>query len=171
MNGMVEKYNADNNILFWREFFFKFSDINFFLRKKTMVVLFPCVLLFINAVRTMHTGTLVPSTTATLLNVPLDGLSKFNDIRSFQESFSKKAETLPHTLFKSQHLPEPCGFSFEALSSSNIGWQINCVPEWPDIFCALGRIKILDDEKVRLKIQLLYNKTAYFLNMLLNVTP
>lgn len=83
-----------------------------------------CVVFLTRAVYTMNTLMIEMDPSFSLLNVnhiALDDLRKFNDFVSFQDSFSKQAETLPHTLFKSQHLPDTCGFVFSAQKAYSLG--------------------------------------------------
>ena len=114
---------------------------------------------------TVHTDTTQLSTPFRLLNVKytaLDDLAKFNDFVNFQESISKHAETMPHTLYKSHHLPDTCGFWFEVLASSFITWEIDCVfseSQQTYITCASGCISLEDAGAVCVKVGHLYDIT------------
>ena len=117
------------------------------------MALFLLLASIVSLVHTLNTPKYVPFKTFSSLNA----LPKFNNIQRFQESFSNKVETLPHTLFASNHLPKACGFTFEVVSSY-IDWEIKCVvsePQQTYITCGDGRILFRYDGAVRLDIELL----------------
>ena len=128
-----------------------------------MFLFIMCVVFLTHAVHTMNTLMIEldpPFKLSNLNHIALDDLRKFNDFVSFQESFSKQAETLPHTLFKSQHLPDTCGFVFSAQKSNPlILWVINCVvseSQQTYITCAEGDI-LQGGEIIDVKLDILYH--------------
>ena len=122
-----------------------------------MVLLFKftCAALLIDAIYTVQ----IPFRLSNVKQIALNDLSEYNDFGSLQDAFPDNAKTLPHILYKSQHLPDTCGFMFETKSSPYIFWKISCVVsknKQEYISCAYGSITILHDEEVRLELDLLY---------------